>query len=227
MGKIIITCLVVAGLFAAAVEMPNTLAHEGHGNHDGHDHGPIEQPKKGEPTDSNAVITSPPPFETLNNGSSSRTPAQPRPEKVAPDREQSPYADRDFTFNDGPPSTLTENQLGRNSFSTTPRQFGRDLRGPSNQTEETRDSYIQRNTLPRFNRSTNEFIPNGCWKESSCPYQSSGSHLNSRWIGEMIPNRTPNRYDCPNSSNHCFDSGMHLFPNECFDELNNCLTREY
>jgi hypothetical protein len=82
MTKIIATCLVGAGLMAAATTLPTSQAHEGH---DGHDHGTQEAPQLDDsariaPTESsNGVVTSPPPFETLDSN-----PAPLRPQAALP-----------------------------------------------------------------------------------------------------------------------------------------------
>ena len=65
MTKIVTTCLLGAGLMAAATTLPQSQAHEGH---DGHDHGTTQRSEPQVP--SNRVIQTPPPFETLDNAPS-------------------------------------------------------------------------------------------------------------------------------------------------------------
>ena len=224
MGKIIVICLVAAGLFAASVEMPNTLAHEGHGNHDGHDHGPIEQPQNRNRTDSNAVITSPPPFETLNNGPSSRTPAQPGPEKVAPDREQRPFTERDYTYKDGPPSTLQQKEISPNGFPpTTPRQFDRANENPRRPRIQNNEGFrTQRDASPRFNRPLTDFNSEDC-NNSSCPYQMSNESSRAYLSRQQAPYFMSNEYNCPYNSGHRIDTYMGLQPaSDCYDEFSSC-----
>ena len=222
MGKIIITCLVVAGLFAAAVEMPNTLAHEGHGKHDGHDHGAIEEPMKSRSNDSDAVITSPPPFETLDKGSSPRIP--PAPESVTPDQNQRSYAERDFTFNDGPPSTLPENEGSPNGSSFSPDSFDRSK--GSIQRRRTQDNggfRTQRDALPRFNRPLNDLNSEGCTHNFSCPYQMSNDSSRGYLSREQAPYFMTNEYNCPYNSGHRIDTYMGLHAaSDCDDEFSSC-----
>lgn len=70
MTKIITTCLLGAGLMAGATILPQSQAHEGH---EGHDHvRPVapsqDTPQQIQPAEpSNGVVTTPPPFETLDS----------------------------------------------------------------------------------------------------------------------------------------------------------------
>lgn len=92
MTKLVTTCLLGAGLMAAATTLPQSQAHEGH---DGRDHAATQRNEAQGP--SNRVIDSPPPFETLDNAPApGRSPSSSTRDnqRQAPERNWSDPADR-------------------------------------------------------------------------------------------------------------------------------------
>ena len=117
MTRTISSVLLGAGLLAGVTAMPSSQAHEGH---EGHDHGPTEvvPPQVAPNEKSPDIVTTPPPFETLENApADSRSLPNPSYE-----REPAPST-RDWGQTIEPPITPRREFDDRRRLQTAPRAF--------------------------------------------------------------------------------------------------------
>ncbi len=205
MTKLFTALLLTVGLFGGAAMLPDSQAHEGH---EGHDHGSAQEaPQQVAPSEpSPGVMSTPPPFETLDN-ESANSPANPDRSYA---REQAPSTrdwgqpyDRRFETSE-PPATPRMEAGDRPRLQAPPRTFE----------QYPRDRQMEPRTYEDVRPQASP--PTG--RDCGCPLDAPNV---GGYSSRLLPSDT---WSCPQQSDYGLSAG--LYDQYHYSDALNCHANE-